>query len=220
MVISLQDYWKGDFRHECIKDNGIDLRWVHHDLGCGDYNDICYPSHQHHRWRKMSGWNRGVRTGEKKVCLVCGKEFYAHPYRAKEAKYCSHNCYHIATRKPNNYICKNCGKEFEAKTKNRIFCSVSCVYEYKRNKPRVATLGNDGYKTVWFSDGSGMKEHRYIMEQILGRKLDRDEIVHHKDGNRANNNIDNLVLMTRGEHSKLHRRLELESGKELFHANK
>ena len=60
------------------------------------------------------------------------------------------------------------------------------------------------------------KLHRLIMEDHLGRKLTSDEIVHHIDGNKLNNNINNLKVMTRGEHSRLHRKMELEKGKKLF----
>ena len=42
------------------------------------------------------------------------------------------------------------------------------------------------------------------MESILGRKLSKDEIVHHKDGNKLNNNPDNLVVMSKKEHTLLH----------------
>jgi len=48
-------------------------------------------------------------------------------------------------------------------------------------------------------------EHRYIMEQYLGRKLTKNEVVHHIDENKMNNNIENLQLLTRSEHSRLHR---------------
>ena len=46
--------------------------------------------------------------------------------------------------------------------------------------------------------------HRYVMEQYLGRKLLGDEVVHHKDGNKENNDIDNLELMSLSEHSRQH----------------
>lgn len=49
-----------------------------------------------------------------------------------------------------------------------------------------------------------MDEHRYIMECHLGRKLSSNEVIHHKDNNRQNNCLDNLELMTRSEHAKLH----------------
>ena len=37
-------------------------------------------------------------------------------------------------------------------------------------------------------------EHRIIMENKLGRSLKKGEIVHHKDGNKSNNQPDNLEL--------------------------
>jgi hypothetical protein len=44
-------------------------------------------------------------------------------------------------------------------------------------------------------------EHRYVMEQHLGRYLDPQEVVHHKDGNKLNNAIENLQLFkSQGEH--------------------
>ena len=155
------------------------------------------------------------------MCEWCGKEFTYYPYRKGDVKYCSYDCYHKATRKYYVITCANCGKEIEveAKKKNRKFCSKECWDEYRRNRQRVATTGHDGYRYVWFTDGTGEQEHRYIMENLLGRKLTTNEVVHHIDGNRANNDIKNLQLMTRGEHSKLHRELELKQGKVLFHAD-
>ncbi len=47
-------------------------------------------------------------------------------------------------------------------------------------------------------------EHRLVMEKELGRKLLDDEVVHHKDGNTDNNSPDNLIVITRGEHTRLH----------------
>lgn len=47
-------------------------------------------------------------------------------------------------------------------------------------------------------------EYVYIMEQYIGRKLRRGEVVHHINGNINDNKIENLQLMTISEHMKLH----------------
>ncbi len=46
--------------------------------------------------------------------------------------------------------------------------------------------------------------HRIIMEEHLGRKLTRHEIVHHIDGDGYNNDLSNLQLMSLSEHTRLH----------------
>lgn len=46
--------------------------------------------------------------------------------------------------------------------------------------------------------------HRYNLAKGIGRCLDKSELVHHIDGNKANNDISNLELTTRAEHMKFH----------------
>lgn len=47
-------------------------------------------------------------------------------------------------------------------------------------------------------------EHRYLIEVKIGRKLDRFEVVHHRNGNKLDNRIENLELMTIAGHTSLH----------------
>lgn len=52
------------------------------------------------------------------------------------------------------------------------------------------------------------KEHVVVMEQHLGRKLTRGEVVHHIDGDKTNNKMDNLWLTTQGGHRTAHLSLQ------------
>ena len=62
---------------------------------------------------------------------------------------------------------------------------------------------NASYKTIQVNKKQ-VRLHRHIIEEFLGRKLSSDEVVHHKDGNKLNNDIGNLEILTRSEHLKKH----------------
>lgn len=62
-------------------------------------------------------------------------------------------------------------------------------------------------------NGKHIKQHRMIMENILKRKLEPGEHVHHKNGIKDDNRPENLQIMSHSDHASLHARRNGEKRK-------
>ena len=106
--------------------------------------------------------------------------------------------------------CKQCGKHFQSRGGKRQFCCGSCSTKWQWQHGKIMPLrpyavkpprlGHDGYVIIGVPGRRGVKEHRLVMEKHLGRKLLSSEIVHHKNGIRSDNRLENLQLVTRSTH--------------------
>ena len=75
-------------------------------------------------------------------------------------------------------------------------------------------LSSDGYVMRYVGKRSGCgwesykKEHILIAEELLDRKLTRSEVVHHIDGDKTNNKVDNLHITDSAGHRLAHASLQ------------
>ena len=77
------------------------------------------------------------------------------------------------------------------------------LYVDKRRKDVIdRTIASGGERRI---RKCGRSEHRFIVENYIGRKLEDREVVHHIDLNPYNNEISNLyVYESKSEHTKVH----------------
>ena len=76
-------------------------------------------------------------------------------------------------------------------------------YKETMQKKRVR-IDEKGYLIYTCGNKKGRPVHRVIMEEYLGRKLSRDECIHHINGDKLDNRIENLQVLSRGEHTTIH----------------
>lgn len=101
--------------------------------------------------------------------------------------------------------CKTCENEFKNKYKKHIYCSKECS-----DKARIkgAHIASRGYRLVFepnhpmATKAGYVPEHRLVVMNILGRMLEKDEIVHHINGNKLDNRFDNLQIISRHDIGK------------------
>lgn len=116
--------------------------------------------------------------------------------------------------------CHNCGKEILSAKSNRVkrrACSDACHYAMQSGEKNVNWKGPKkikytGHILIYCPDHphahqNKVPEHRLVMEKSLGRYLLTDEIVHHINGVKDDNRLENLILCTKSEHSIAHNSL-------------
>lgn len=158
-----------------------------------------------------------------KNCLFCGKEITKSYWVRKSGARIGQRMYEtdkrLAKKKFCNNICRSKNLSITNCGKNNYFYGKKLTPWNKSSEQELMINCGKGYLQVRWFDKNGVRQvmlhHRRVMEKALGRKLKREEVVHHIDGNKLNNDINNLKCFKNDtEHKKHHaelRRNKLQS---------
>ena len=177
----------------------------------------CYPTRfknsKHHCCSKecMNNLFKQIRENNPKylncTCDICGKKFHIKPSHKERFKHIS------------------CSRECDIEYRKQIMTGEG-NHQYGLKKELNSTWNGgrrikNGYCLVYnpehpFSGSDGcVSEHRLVAEEFLlnddnsievngGKYLKPEYVVHHIDENRLNNDVTNLMVLTKGEHTAIH----------------
>ena len=145
-------------------------------------------------------------------CRVCSSIFYVKPNRLERGwgKYCSKECRSLGFRRGKYVACDQCGKEIYKTLKEqrgsksgRLFCGKSCQTKWRNSVYRGSNHTN------WKGGESAYRDIllRASVERLCRKCGTTDErilAVHHKDKNRKNNNLENLIWLCHNCHFLVH----------------
>jgi len=169
-----------------------------------------------------------------KNCENCQRDYEGHykSFFCKECKplieLCRHNLYKSENRyEQEQCFCKKCNKKIS--WSSGIYGSGLCTHCGRIGRKGLKGEKNPSWKGGKFKDKMGyifiynpnhpnamhnkyVLEHRLIIEKYLGRYLTKKETVHHINGIKDDNRLENLILFKNQSYHSRFRHLHMEEG--------
>lgn len=128
------------------------------------------------------------------VCQYCNKTFAVFPCR-QNAKYCSRKC----VAKDRNGKSSSPKTEFKKGHNKSLKGEKHPFWKGGKFQSKYGYILVNSPKHPFGSARHLVYEHRLVMEKVLGRYLQPYEKVHHINGNKKDNNPENLMLYVEGK---------------------
>ena len=155
-------------------------------------------------------------------CIECGKGL-----NGRQTKFCSVKCKQRLVQRErrrsrkthiHQKACEHCGVDYRARFKKQKYCSNKCVGKSRRKYLDIPQClkeahrkldKNIGYVRIYCpmhpeaNTRGYVYEHRVIAEKMIGRRLKKGEVVHHKNRKRWDNRPENLEVMDKRAHGRI-----------------
>jgi hypothetical protein len=124
------------------------------------------------------------------VCEYCGRRVFRYVRSDSKLRFCSPKCSLPEAVEKSRLVDRK--REKNPSWRGGIRMALGYRFLLKPEHPRA-------------SDKGYVQEHRLVMEESLGRYLTKKERVHHLNGIKTDNRIDNLQLLSsQGDHISIH----------------
>lgn len=137
------------------------------------------------------------------LCQDCGKIFLRR-VKYKLCSVCSYKDLKLKNSEGFQKYRQRINEEYKKKTRERL--KLPLDHDFGKAPKGTGFVNVKGYRKFWMKDIETGKqisryEHHIVIEQSLGRELFDHERVHHKNGDRGDNRIENLELWSIGQPS-------------------
>lgn len=169
----------------------------------------------------ISGLTKGSEQRVDVKCDICGvisSTAFANYFHSQERRgwpkttFCRSCVCKISVAKRKGKPAHNKGKKLDSSQKGSNHPSWKGGRYIASDGYVMIHVGGEKQEVGWTNY---QKEHKLVAEEMLNRKLEKGEVVHHIDGQKTNNDPNNLWVTSSAKHRQAHNSLQ-EIGYQLY----